>query len=122
MKSIVAEFGSGFALLPRDVLDGELIESPFHIAKTHGSSFIPRNQTAIAREKERSTATGNAGELGVRPGSGGNAGLMKRVKPCPSSFATISNTIATKTARHKDRAGSVRAIYCHMCSSCLLDS
>jgi hypothetical protein len=37
MKSIVAEFGSGFALLPRDVLDGELIESPFHIAKTHGS-------------------------------------------------------------------------------------
>jgi hypothetical protein len=37
MKSIVAEFGSGFALLPRDVLDGALIESPFHIAKTHGS-------------------------------------------------------------------------------------
>jgi hypothetical protein len=40
MKSIVAEFGSGFALLPRDVLDGELIESPFHIAKTHGSFVL----------------------------------------------------------------------------------
>jgi hypothetical protein len=26
MKSIVSEFGSGFALLLRDVLDGELIE------------------------------------------------------------------------------------------------
>jgi hypothetical protein len=33
----VTTLGSGFALLPRDALDGELIESPFHIAKTHGS-------------------------------------------------------------------------------------
>jgi hypothetical protein len=45
-ESIVAEFGSGFALLPTDVLDGELIESPFHIAKTHGS-FVYSNESNL---------------------------------------------------------------------------
>jgi hypothetical protein len=47
MRSVVAEFGSGFALLPRNFLDSELIESPFHRAKTHGS-FVYSKESSLS--------------------------------------------------------------------------
>jgi len=46
MKSIVAEFGSGFALLPRDVLDGELIESPLCLST--GRAIVSPKATNVS--------------------------------------------------------------------------
>jgi len=48
MESIVGEFGSGFALLLKDVLDGELIECHPHVAKTLPSFPYSKESNLIA--------------------------------------------------------------------------
>jgi hypothetical protein len=45
MKSIVSEFGLGFALLLRDVLDGEFIERLLTTARTHRSFLYSEEST-----------------------------------------------------------------------------